>query len=70
MSPLLLTRARREELAALRRKDVDFQWGSIWLKAPGSESAGGTLVITLPGPSSNLSLPDPFAFSLQALRPG
>jgi integrase len=29
---LLLTGARREELAALRWQDVDFQWGSLWVK--------------------------------------
>jgi integrase len=29
---LLLTGARREELAALRWTDVDFRWGSLWLK--------------------------------------
>lgn len=29
---LLLTGARREELAGLRWSDVDFQWGSIWVK--------------------------------------
>ena len=29
---LLLTGARREELAALRWKDVDFKWGSLWVK--------------------------------------
>lgn len=29
---LLLTGARREELAGLRWQDVDFQWGSIWVK--------------------------------------
>ena len=28
---LLLTGARREEMAALRWDDVDFQWGSLWL---------------------------------------
>lgn len=29
---LLLTGARREELAALRWEDVDFKWGAIWVK--------------------------------------
>jgi integrase len=29
---LLLTGARREELAALRWEDVDFRWGSLWVK--------------------------------------
>lgn len=29
---LLLTGARREELAGLRWSDVDFKWGSIWVK--------------------------------------
>jgi integrase len=29
---LLLTGARREELAALRWSDVDFKWGSLWVK--------------------------------------
>lgn len=29
---LLLTGARREELAALRWADVDFKWGSLWVK--------------------------------------
>jgi integrase len=29
---LLLTGARREELAALRWQDVDFQWGAMWIK--------------------------------------
>jgi integrase len=29
---LLLTGARREELAELRWEDVDFQWGSLWIK--------------------------------------
>ena len=29
---LLLTGARREEMAALRWKDVDFKWGSLWVK--------------------------------------
>jgi integrase len=29
---LLLTGARREELAALRWDDLDFRWGSLWLK--------------------------------------
>ena len=32
LQALLLTGARREEMAALRWKDVDFQWGSIWVK--------------------------------------
>ena len=32
LQALLLTGARREEMAALKWKDVDFQWGSIWLK--------------------------------------
>jgi integrase len=29
---LILTGARREELAGLRWEDVDFKWGSIWVK--------------------------------------
>lgn len=29
---LILTGARREELAGLRWSDVDFKWGSIWVK--------------------------------------
>jgi integrase len=29
---LLLTGARREELAALRWQDVDFQWQALWIK--------------------------------------
>lgn len=29
---LLLTGARREELAGLRWQDVDFKWGSMWVK--------------------------------------
>ena len=29
---LLLTGARREEMAALRWQDVDFQWSSLWVK--------------------------------------
>jgi integrase len=32
LQALLLTGARREEMASLRWKDVNFQWGSIWLK--------------------------------------
>jgi integrase len=32
LQALLLTGARREEMAALRWKDVDFQWGSLWIK--------------------------------------
>ena len=32
LQALLLTGARREEMAALRWKDVDFQWSSIWVK--------------------------------------
>lgn len=32
LQALLLTGARREEMAWLRWQDVDFQWGSIWLK--------------------------------------
>jgi len=32
LQALLLTGARREEMAALRWKDVDFQWGSLWVK--------------------------------------
>ncbi len=32
LQALLLTGARREEMAALRWQDVDFQWGSIWVK--------------------------------------
>jgi integrase len=29
---LLLTGARREELASLRWEDIDFRWGSLWVK--------------------------------------
>jgi len=32
LQALILTGARREEMAALRWEDVDFRWGSIWLK--------------------------------------
>lgn len=32
LQALLLTGARREEMAELRWRDVDFKWGSIWLK--------------------------------------
>jgi integrase len=32
LQALLLTGARREEMACLRWTDVDFQWGSIWVK--------------------------------------
>jgi integrase len=32
LQALILTGARREEIAALRWQDVDFQWGSIWVK--------------------------------------
>lgn len=32
LQALLLTGARREEMAALRWKDIDFQWGSLWIK--------------------------------------
>ncbi len=32
LQALLLTGARREEMAALRWKDVDFQWSSLWIK--------------------------------------
>lgn len=32
LQALLLTGARREEMAGLRWQDVDFQWGSIWVK--------------------------------------
>lgn len=32
LQALLLTGARREEMAALRWQDVDFKWGSIWVK--------------------------------------
>lgn len=31
LQALLLTGARREEMAGLRWQDVDFQWGAIWL---------------------------------------
>jgi integrase len=32
LQALLLTGARREEMAALRWTDVDFRWGSMWIK--------------------------------------
>ena len=32
LQALLLTGARREEMAGLRWQDVDFQWGNIWVK--------------------------------------
>jgi integrase len=32
LQALLLTGARREEMAALRWQDVDFKWGSMWVK--------------------------------------
>jgi len=32
LQALLLTGARREEMAALRWEEVDFKWGSLWLK--------------------------------------
>lgn len=32
LQALLLTGARREEMAALRWQDVDFQWSSLWVK--------------------------------------
>ena len=32
LQALLLTGARREEMAGLRWEDVDFQWNSIWIK--------------------------------------
>lgn len=32
LQALLLTGARREEMAALRWEDVDFRWGSLWVK--------------------------------------
>ena len=32
LQALLLTGARREEMAALRWQDVDFQWSSMWVK--------------------------------------
>ena len=32
LQALLLTGARREEMAALRWQDVDFQWSSVWVK--------------------------------------
>ncbi len=32
LQALLLTGARREEMAGLRWQDVDFRWGSIWVK--------------------------------------
>jgi integrase len=32
LQALLLTGARREEMAALRWRDVDFRWGSLWVK--------------------------------------
>jgi integrase len=32
LQALLLTGARREEMAGLRWQDVDFRWGSLWVK--------------------------------------
>lgn len=32
LQALLLTGARREEMAGLRWEDIDFQWNSIWIK--------------------------------------
>ena len=32
LQALILTGARREEMAGLRWRDVDFKWGSIWVK--------------------------------------
>jgi integrase len=32
LQALLLTGARREEMAALRWKEIDFHWGSLWIK--------------------------------------
>ena len=32
LQALILTGARREEMAALKWQDVDFRWGSMWLK--------------------------------------
>src|SRR6202030_1456917 len=32
LQALVLTGARRDEMATLRWTDVDFQWGSLWVK--------------------------------------
>ncbi|WP_035882567.1 tyrosine-type recombinase/integrase [Cupriavidus metallidurans] len=43
---LLLTGARREELAALRWEDVDFKWRSLHLKDKVEKEAGRTIPLT------------------------
>src|SRR3546814_16462905 len=42
----LLTGARREEIAALRWEDIDFQWGSIQIADKVEQEAGRVIPLT------------------------
>jgi integrase len=64
LQALLLTGARREEMAALRWKDVDFQWKSMWVKDKVAEE-GRKLPLTpyLAGLLSSLPRRNKWVFS-------
>jgi integrase len=68
---LLLTGARREELAALRWSDVDFKWGSLWVKDKVAEE-GRKIPLTpyLAGLLGNLPRCNEWVFSSPAAANG
>ncbi|MEI7956867.1 MAG: tyrosine-type recombinase/integrase, partial [Verrucomicrobiota bacterium] len=68
---LLLTGTRREELAGLRWVDVEFQWGSIWVKDKVAEE-GRKIPLTpyLAGLLANLPRRNQWVFSSPAAATG
>lgn len=68
---LILTGARREELAGLRWEDVDFKWGSIWVKDKVAEE-GRKIPLTpyLGGLLANLPRRNQWVFSSPAAATG
>jgi len=68
---LILTGARREELAGLRWEDVDFKWGSIWVKDKVAEE-GRKIPLTpyLAGLLANLPRRNQWVFSSPAAATG
>lgn len=77
LQALLLTGARREEMASLRWDDVDFKWGSLLIKdkVEGERIIPLTpylsrLLSALPRPKMHNGIPNPWVFSSTVSKSG